>query len=71
MLRRMFILVALLSSFTLLTGCEKALFPEGASRTPYERYQLLRGQHRMASETNAYGGDQPALRDRLRPLDSQ
>ena len=67
----MFILVSLLGSLTLLNGCEKALFPEGASRTPYERYQLLRGQHRIATETNAYGGNQPALRDRLRPLDDQ
>jgi hypothetical protein len=67
----MLIFVAMLGAITLLGGCEKQLFPESAARTPYDRYQMLRGQSRMASETNAYGGDQPALRDRLRPLDQQ
>ena len=68
MFRRTLILVALTGAITLLGGCEKSLFPAGTSRTPYERYQLLRGQGRSASETNAYGANQPALRDRLRPL---
>lgn len=71
MSRRMLILVALLGTISLLGGCEKQLFPKNAVRTPYDRYQMLRGQSRMATETNAYGGDQPALRDRLRPLDQQ
>jgi len=52
-----------------MTGCEKALFPPGLPRTPYERYQQLQGQHRAATEENVYGGEQPALRDRLGPLD--
>ncbi len=51
-----------------VSGCEKALFPATQPRTPYERYQRLHGQGRSASEENAYGGQQPALRDRLRPL---
>ncbi len=60
----------LLLVFGLIGGCEQALFPEGLARSPYERYQILRGQERQATETNAYGGDQPALRERLRPLDT-
>jgi hypothetical protein len=51
-----------------LTGCEKPLFPENQPRSPYDRYMVLRGNERSQSETNAYGGTQPALRDRLRPL---
>lgn len=49
-------------------GCEKPLFPRNLPRTPYERYQRLHGQGRVESEENAYGGQQPALRERLRPL---
>jgi len=52
-------------------GCEKALFPSGMPRTPYDRYQQLHGQRRAETEENAYGGEQPALRDRLRPLGRQ
>lgn len=51
-----------------LTGCEKALFPPHYERTPYDRYEQLHGRYRPTSEENAYGGQQPALRDRLRPL---
>lgn len=51
-------------------GCEKPLFPSNEPRTPYDRYQQLHGQGRVETEENAYGGQQPALRERLRPLDS-
>ena len=68
MFKRTLLIVAVMSTITLLTGCEKSLFGQGAQRTPYDRYQMLRGQSRVASETNACGNDQPALRDRLRPL---
>jgi len=50
-------------------GCEKPLFPADLPRTPYERYQQLHGDQRAVTEENAYGGQQPALRHRLRPLD--
>lgn len=50
-------------------GCEQPLFPADLPRTPYERYQQLHGDGRAMSEENAYGGQQPALRHRLRPLD--
>ena len=55
----------------LATGCEKPLFMSNAPRTPYERYQQLHGKDSGATEENAYGGQQPALRQRLRPLDQQ
>jgi len=51
-----------------LIGCEKPLFPPNLPRTPYERYQSLHGEYRSATEQNSFGGQQPALRDRLRPL---
>ena len=51
-----------------LVGCEKPLFPPNLPRSPYERYQTLRGQQRPATEENAYGAQEPALRERLRPL---
>ncbi len=52
------------------SGCEKALFTDKLPRSPYERYDTLRGRRRQMSEENAYGGTQPALADRLRPLGS-
>ncbi len=52
-----------------LIGCEAPIFAPDAPRTPYERYQQLHGRHRVTTEENAYGGQQPALRQRLRPLD--
>lgn len=52
-------------------GCQKPLFPENTPRTQYERYQTLRGKYRSAHEQNVYGGNQPALRERLAPLEQQ
>lgn len=49
-------------------GCEKPLFPDNTARSPYERYMVLRGEDRPAKEFNAFGGEEPALRARLRPL---
>lgn len=64
--------MAWILSLSLLTwalgGCEPALFPENLSRSPYDRYQQLRGEPRPATTTNAYGGEVPNLRARLRPL---
>ena len=50
------------------TGCQKPLFPEDEARTPYERYQILRGRERRAEKPNPFGVSEPALRERLRPL---
>ncbi len=52
-----------------VTGCEQPLFTPTKARTPYERYQILRGQSRPATEQKAYGAQEPALRQRLEPLD--
>ena len=52
------------------TGCEKPLFPKEASRSPYDRYLMLRGKQRSQTVENAYGGEVPSIRDRLRPLGS-
>lgn len=51
-----------------MVGCQKPLFTQKNPRTPYERYQVLRGRGRMETMQNIYGVDQPALRDRLKPL---
>ena len=52
-------------------GCHKPLFPEHEPRTQYERYQLLRGQYRPVSQPSPYGVQQPALRERLAPLEER
>ena len=52
-----------------LAGCEGALFKLRHERSPYERYQWLHGKYRPAKEINSLGGEQPALRARLKPLD--
>jgi len=64
----MLMLGAMALSLPMLGGCEKQLFPENVPRSPYARYDTLRGRHRAAQEQNAYGGTQPALRERLRPM---
>lgn len=55
---------------TVVAGCEKPLFPQNLPRSPYERYDAIRGRGRQMNEENAYGGQQPAVRDRLKPLGS-
>jgi hypothetical protein len=63
--------VSVLVAALLTLGCQKPLFPENVPRTQYERYQTLRGKYRSAKEKNIYGGSQPALRERLAPLEQQ
>jgi hypothetical protein len=55
---------------TMVGGCETQLFPDNLPRSPYERYDSLRGRNRPMSEQNAYGGTQPSVRNRLKPLGS-
>ena len=55
----------------LLSGCQDTLFPEDAPRSPFARYQTLRGSEAPMTETDPYGNDQPALRARLAPLGQQ
>lgn len=54
-----------------MAGCEKPLFVENQSRTPYDRYLSLRGRQTSMTQQNDYGGQTPALRQRLRPLGEQ
>ncbi len=49
-------------------GCAKQLFPEDTPRSPYERYQMLRGQDRPKTYVDVFGIERPALRERLKPL---
>jgi hypothetical protein len=50
------------------SGCQKALFPENSDRTQYDRYRMLRGQMPPMNQENAFGGNEPALWERLKPL---
>ena len=53
-------------------GCQDPLFPADAPRSPYERYQALRGDERPMVDEMSRGtarSGRPALRQRLRPLD--
>jgi len=52
-----------------LAGCESALFPPNEDRSVYDRYQRLHGQSRSANRLNEFGGEEPAVTERLRPLD--
>jgi hypothetical protein len=58
---------ALVLTALLLFGCEKPLFPQNLPRTQYERYDRLRGRYVPAQQLNAFGGSEPALRERLSP----
>lgn len=51
-------------------GCGRALFPEEQPRSPYQRYNSLRGRNTQTTEMDAFGRERPNLRDRLRPLDA-
>lgn len=62
-------LVGLVGAALSMGGCRKPLFPEEAQRSPYERYLALRGRSAPETEPNAFGREQPALRQRLRPLE--
>jgi hypothetical protein len=61
-------LLMLASAVLLMGGCQKALFPENSDRTQYDRYMVLRGQERPVNQENAFGGKEPALGPRLKPL---
>ena len=52
-----------------ISGCNKPLFPENTPRSQFERYDALRGRERPTTEPGPFGVAQPALRERLRPLD--
>lgn len=69
MWKRGLALLALTAAGIGMVGCARPLFPEDAARSPYERYLALRGQAPPKTVYDAYGREQPALRQRLAPLD--
>ncbi len=50
-----------------VSGCQRALFPEDAPRTQYETYDRMRQQYQPTEEADVFGNPQPALRARLSP----
>jgi len=60
----------LVVTISLTTACTGTPFRDAQQvRTPYERYQVLRGEPRPKTYTDSFGREQPALRARLAPLD--
>lgn len=58
----------------LAAGCREPLFPGDAQRSPYERYQTLRGEEvddQQAGGRPIRRTDEQVLRQRLRPLDQR
>lgn len=61
---------AFLSVGLVLGGCAGSPFvSEAPVRSPYERYEILRGTARPATTIDSFGRERPALRARLAPLD--
>jgi hypothetical protein len=61
---------AFIISAAMLAGCQGSPFQdEPRPRTPYARYQDLRGEERPKTYTDSFGQERPALRQRLAPLD--
>ncbi len=58
-----------LSGVALLPGCAQNPLRSDLPRTPYGRYQALRGGEPPQTELDTFGNPRPALRDRLRPMD--
>ncbi len=59
---------ALTGCLLVLSGCSEPLFPKDTPRSPYDRYLTLRGRSVPKTVPNAYGIEQPNLRERLKPL---
>jgi len=52
-----------------LAGCGTNPLYSELPRTPYGRYQALRGGEPPQEELDSFGNSRPALRARLRPMD--
>lgn len=55
----------LLTVLVTTPGCRKSPLPTDAPRSPYERYDALRGQTVPKTVTDSFGREQPNLRGRL------
>ncbi|MEM1356507.1 MAG: hypothetical protein AAF911_12535 [Planctomycetota bacterium] len=59
-------------TISFVSACTGTPFKDAKQvRTPYERYQVLRGEQRPKTYIDSFGREQPALRARLAPLDQQ
>jgi len=62
--------LALVGLALTMGGCSGSPFvSEAPVRSPYERYDILRGTARPATTIDSFGREQPALRARLAPRD--
>lgn len=48
-----------------MTGCQKALFSPDEERSPYDRYDAIRGQRAPTYNEDEYGRRKPNVRGRL------
>ena len=70
MIRSGLVLVLLLGGpLCLLSGCNQSPIREDLPRTPFARYQALRGGEPPMMELDTFGRERPALRARLAPRD--
>lgn len=53
----------------MLLGCTQNPLSSDMPRTPYGRYQSLRGGEPPQQEPDTFGNMRPALRARLQPMD--
>jgi len=61
--------LALLMGPGLLCGCTQNPLSSDMPRTPYGRYQALRGGEPPQQVPDTFGNMRPALRARLQPMD--
>lgn len=55
-----------------LAGCEsRKLFPDELPRSPYSRYEALRGGEAPMYERDEFNQERPAIRARLTPQDAR
>ncbi len=63
------LIVASFCAIAALSGCSKPLLSATDQRSPFDRYDLVRGNYAPAYIENEYGRKEPNLRARLAPKD--
>ena len=69
MIRMGWVFSLLMAGLVWLAGCSSDPLSSELPRTPYGRYQALRGGEPPQEELDSFGNSRPALRARLRPMD--
>jgi len=69
MIRMGRVLIGATAGLVWLGGCGTNPLYTELPRTPYGRYQDLRGGEPPQEELDSFGNSRPALRARLRPMD--